>query len=93
MDTLEEVDYLVLDEVLVDFHLALEVPHLSLVNQLQNSRGCVFNSPDILFFQCEHLSSNVRFELPIRGVDDISPLLVQHACLLLDKVETLLIAA
>lgn len=93
LDALKEVDNLVLDEVLVDFHLALEIPHLCLVDELQDPGGCVFDGPDILFFQSQYLRSYVRFELPIGGVDDISPLLVQHASFLLDEVETLLIAA
>ena len=52
LDTLKEVDNLVLDEILIYFHLALEVPHLRLVDQLEDARCSVLDGPHILVFEC-----------------------------------------
>ena len=93
LNTLKEVDNLVLDEILINFHLALEVSHLCLVDQLQNARCSVFNGPHILVLECQHLGADISFELPIGLVDDITPLLVQKSGILFDELKVLLVAA
>lgn len=37
LHALKEIDNLILDKVLIDFHLALKVPHLSLVDELEDA--------------------------------------------------------
>lgn len=87
LDSLQEVDDLVVYKVLVDLHFSFKVPHLALVDELQDPTCSLFDGLDILPLEVQNLSSDGGLKLSIGLVQDTLSLQVEEGGLLLNELK------
>ena len=78
LNPLLKIKNLVINKVLVYFHLLLEISHLSFVDQLENPRARIFNSLYALLFEIENFQTNLGFETSVRSVVNGLSLKMEH---------------
>lgn len=77
LDSLLKVYYLVVNKVLVNFHLLLKISHFALVYKLKYSWTGVFDCLYALFFEVKDLESDLGLERPVWFIVNVLPLQVE----------------
>jgi hypothetical protein len=80
LNPLLKVQNLIINKVLVYFHLLLKISHLSFVDELKNSRARILNGLYTLFLEVKNLQTNLCFESSVRPIVNGLSLKMQHFC-------------